>query len=257
MHFVDRTLYPNPPLAELQRINGIEQAKWLSYKAYQQNKALPKVAKPQSLWTDVAIKSPLVGLFKSNCGYCGSYADINDEGQVDHFFPVQKDTLAQHIYSWSNYVWSCPPCNKKKLSNHPLIDPCNEVEVTNIFFHKADGKYLIRKTASHDIKTKFTRTERKTLINSSNNPNCRCLRCHQLLNLYLPNIKRKYELYELEALADLYSKDTLDAFGALSQSIREMKIFLQTKEYLRLCMFLIEEYKRTNSTFPFSFDDFI
>lgn len=53
------------------------------------------------------------------CHYCeDSKAD-----EVEHFLP--KDVYPNLCYTWSNYFYSCGPCNTKKNNKCAVIDPIN------------------------------------------------------------------------------------------------------------------------------------
>src|ERR1700722_8336750 len=140
MHFVDRTLYLNPPTARLAILQTEEKPKWLAYKACVKTKCKPAVPMPASKWNEDAIRIPLVKLFNFNCAYCGAYSDYNNDGEVDHFLPKALDDQADHIYSWDNYVWSCHSCNNLKRNNFPVLNPCIKQEMEVIYFNYLDGR---------------------------------------------------------------------------------------------------------------------
>ncbi len=59
--------------------------------------------------------------FHHMCGYCGKHEMISHKGmEPDHFVPDKTDHLRQCDYS--NLVYSCFTCNRKKLNKWPTLD---------------------------------------------------------------------------------------------------------------------------------------
>lgn len=256
MHFIDRTIFANAPIAELNQLHLEEQPKWLAYKAWLITKGVPIVNKPSGKWTKDSIRDPLTLLFKNNCAYCGDYSDKNNDGEVDHFLPKEIDSTASFIYAWDNFVWACHSCNNKKRSHHPLINPCDENETNEIYLHAVDGRYLVYSKASNDIKAKFKLTEEQTFINGKNCPQRRRNINKQLETIYLNEIKIYTELYDIEFSKDPNSIDTNDFLVKLEQSKLNLKEFLENKDFILMKMQTFERYKKTNATFTYTYTDF-
>jgi hypothetical protein len=59
------------------------------------------------------------------CHYCeDSKAD-----EVEHLLP--KDVYPDYCYQWTNYLYSCGPCNIKKSNKCAIINPTNQQLVSN------------------------------------------------------------------------------------------------------------------------------
>jgi hypothetical protein len=59
------------------------------------------------------------------CHYCeDSKAD-----EVEHLLP--KDVYPDYCYQWTNYLYSCGPCNVKKSNKCAIINPANQQLVNN------------------------------------------------------------------------------------------------------------------------------
>jgi len=59
------------------------------------------------------------------CHYCeDSKAD-----EVEHLLP--KDVYPDYCYQWTNYFYSCGPCNTKKSNKCAIINPANNQLVSN------------------------------------------------------------------------------------------------------------------------------
>lgn len=106
MHFVDRSLFPDAPLEKLSRLHETEQEKWLAYK--REERSLPS-----GHWNKDEIKTPLAELFQYNCGYCGTYAGLQNDGEVDHHFPKKLDEKAekgntQFPYEYQDFLNKSP-----------------------------------------------------------------------------------------------------------------------------------------------------
>lgn len=62
-------------------------------------------------------------MFSGLCAYC----EENTAGEVDHFKPISR--FPHLVYEWSNWVLSCPHCNRRKSNKWPstgYVDPCTE-----------------------------------------------------------------------------------------------------------------------------------
>lgn len=257
MHFVDRNTFANAPTVELSQLHLDEQQKWLDYKDWLNTKVPPPVNKPTSKWTRDSVRNPLTKLFKNNCAYCGNYSDKNNDGEVDHFYPKELDTTANLIYAWNNYVWACHSCNNKKRNHYPLINPCDANETAEIYFHSSDGRYLVYSNASNDIKAKYKLTEEQTYINGKKCPERRKNIYKQLEAIYLKDISRYKELYDLEFSIDPNSNETNEMANKLDQAKQNLKEFLKTEDFILLKMQTIEKYRQINVAFTYTYDDFI
>ncbi|MBX7227915.1 MAG: HNH endonuclease [Chitinophagales bacterium] len=255
MHFVDRTLFLDAPLADLAAIEALEKPKWLAYKNWINTGTGTRVVKPSGKWTHDSIRNPLTNLFKNNCAYCGGYSDKQNDGEVDHFFPKEKDTTGDYIYNWDNYVWACHSCNNLKNDNYPLINPCNKSEMAEIYFHHSDGRYLIKAAATQDLQDKYKLTDLKTFINGKIHPKKRLLISKQLSD-YLSEVHWTYEILELEELTDPRSADTQQAFQKHSDALRKTRAFFSAVEYVLLKKQIFEEFKVQNPVFPYIHSDF-
>lgn len=59
--------------------------------------------------------------FHNQCGYCGKHERIASKGmEIDHFIPKKIDP--SKINDYSNLVYSCFTCNRKKSSKWPTND---------------------------------------------------------------------------------------------------------------------------------------
>ncbi len=139
---------------------------------------LPSVAH----WRKPEIRIVLINDFHNNCGFCGESIPTplsedteaqNTErvsiGDVEHLKPKSK--YPELVYEWSNYLWSCKPCNflKKEFfnKNYPFLNPCCEEDCANLVFIEDTGRYELRDViADDDYWTKrIKHTEQKTMLN--------------------------------------------------------------------------------------------
>ena len=64
-------------------------------------------------------------IFGGLCAYC----EERTKGEVDHFRPVSR--VPEQVYQWSNWIFSCPACNRTKWDKWPVlgyVDPCADSE---------------------------------------------------------------------------------------------------------------------------------
>jgi hypothetical protein len=188
MHFVKRSNCPTY-LAD----NHVKWTKpWVEYYRWKEEESIEdgKVTKPtDGRWRDKRIRLVLITDFKNNCGYCGeslptpSHDIVSSEGQntedevkfsskgdVDHLIP--KAIKPKLVYQWSNYIWSCKPCNQFKREfyddQYPLLNPSNENDCASLIFIEDNGHYVLNEMCikSSSWKKRFKNSEQKTMINS-------------------------------------------------------------------------------------------
>ena len=110
MHKVERGLEP----AGLSRVRATYTPKWVDF--YD----LGVGERPtDSHWSQ--FRPALKKVFRGICGYC----EWRDEGEVDHFRP--KTRFPKLVYRWSNWVYACTKCNRRKRDRWPsygFVDPC-------------------------------------------------------------------------------------------------------------------------------------
>lgn len=163
MFFVDRGPAPDA-LAEIEKE---EREKWLAY--FQgRRKSLPN-----GRWTENAVRDILIAAFQENCGYCGRHTTVAKAGEVDHFKPKCLDKQNKQLvltYRWTNYVWSCHACNKRKLDFYEeqahILDPCCQKDTASLVWNDRGG-YRLREKYKNDPRwlKRFENTGEKTLIN--------------------------------------------------------------------------------------------
>lgn len=68
--------------------------------------------------------------FQDTCGYCGKIVEVSkSDFEIDHFIP--KSLAKNKINDYSNLVYSCKQCNRKKSNKWPTQDvnlSHNEIE---------------------------------------------------------------------------------------------------------------------------------
>jgi hypothetical protein len=132
-------------------------------------------------WRDDKIRLLLIKDFHNNCGYCGESlptpqgmaeqkTERASKGDVDHLLP--KAFYPELVYEWTNYIWSCKPCNQLKNNfysiNHPLLNPCCEEDCSKIVFIEDTEQYALQNTvANNDIwRERLKNSEQKTMLNA-------------------------------------------------------------------------------------------
>ena len=79
-------------------------------------------------WLNENVREPLWALHHGKCCYCERKREIKRESDVEHYRPKSMVTGADHpgywwiAYEWTNYLFSCKPCNQGHKRNHfPLL----------------------------------------------------------------------------------------------------------------------------------------
>ena len=105
----------------------------------------------ESHWRDFRVE--LGNRFLGKCGYCerpcAGIGNTDNAPTVDHFKPLSQ--FPNLSYEWTNWVYSCRRCNRKKDDNWPptgYIDPCADV------VDERPERYLEYVEASGEIKPK-------------------------------------------------------------------------------------------------------
>jgi hypothetical protein len=154
-------------------------------------------------WRDDKIRLVLIKDFHNNCGYCGeslptpkktgkksARQDSDQEimftskGDVDHLVPKAIDP--ESVYQWSNYIWSCKPCNQLKNEfysrQYSLLNPSDEYDCATLIFIEDTGQYALNKTVAdnENWQQRFKNSELKTLLNADETCKKRCLRISTL-----------------------------------------------------------------------------
>ncbi len=264
MHFFDRTQFHSKPTSRLKSLHDSQQSKWLAYKAYLLEKesyiskgkigAAPKtVNSPTGYWTEDVIREPLKDNFDSNCAYCGIYCDDERDGQVDHYFPKSCDKNADHIYSWENYVWSCPSCNNKKDNFYYVLDPCSQIDMNNVLFNPTNGKYQLDRNAPDAISRKFDLTDLKTFMNGKKRHKSRRLIYKQMKTIYLAKIR---ECKELLPLLSAGTKVHIEITSNLVAAEADLKEFIQEPNFIGLKRKIFNRYK-SDYLITNTFEDYI
>lgn len=78
--------------------------------------------------------------FKHICGYCGKSEDVAKYGfEIDHFVPKKYAKTRENDYT--NLVYSCFECNRKKASKWPSKNPDIQFVDGEGFVDPASGDY--------------------------------------------------------------------------------------------------------------------
>lgn len=217
-----------------------------------------KIKKPRSAWLNNSIRHPLRKLFLKTCGYCGKFTDIGQDAEVDHFYPTSLDLKAEKIFEWDNLVWSCHSCNSMKSNNYPLLNPCNKIDMESLYFHCADGRYLLFSQANNDVKDCFILTNKYSNINKKNNPDHRKCLYNRIIEL-LKSIKRYKELWDMEiAYHGIKSSKAINKKELYLKYRSMLCDEIKSGNYLFLIEFIIKKFSYDNSyDFPFTFNDLL
>lgn len=127
--------------------------------------------------------------FKHICGYCGKYELVTAKGfEPDHFVPKQIDLSRKLDYS--NLVYSCFTCNRKKLGKWPtankdkpndgkvgFVDPASKEydmhlgrdKEGSIEFYTSVGEYMYKNVFRFDIRPMKEIWKISQLINAKEN----------------------------------------------------------------------------------------
>ncbi|HNG92290.1 MAG TPA: TIGR02646 family protein [Acidobacteriota bacterium] len=85
-----------------------------------------------SIYGDSTVRNELIKAQFSKCCYCET--EILEEGEIEHFRPksecrqdsqttIEKSGYYWLVYEWTNLVYACSTCNRKKSIYFPLRDP--------------------------------------------------------------------------------------------------------------------------------------
>lgn len=254
MHFIERTNASKKVEDLLEDSNNKHKENWKLYNRAKKDKTkLPSI--PPSTWNNNTVRDELKVLFLKNCGYCGIHTDVGHEAEVDHFFPKSKDMEAELIYEWKNYIWSCPSCNRKKSKNYPILNPCDEEEMKQIYFHSADGRYLPYNSSTEDLKITFSNSEEYTYMNGKNRPERREYVYRDVLENHLSRIELTYSIFEVEnEVKGKNSKEAQEKFISFQLKKNEFLKLIRCGDYLYLIKDIMDEYISKKPNFPFTFD---
>lgn len=144
-----------------------------------------KIERPKkptdSHWLKDGIRLLLIKDFHNNCGYCGESlptphgiaeqdTELASKGDVDHLLP--KAFYPELVYEWTNYIWSCKPCNQLKKEfhsvNYPLLHPCCKEDCSKAVFIEDTGRYDLLNIVANDDnwKQRLKNSELKTMLNA-------------------------------------------------------------------------------------------
>lgn len=68
----------------------------------------------------VATLATMTGI-RQRCMFCGD----SHGGDIEHFRPKSVAIHRAHVFEWSNLLWLCTPCNRRKGNRFP-VDPAGE-----------------------------------------------------------------------------------------------------------------------------------
>ena len=82
-----------------------------------------------SYWLNEEVRKPLFELHQGKCCYCERKREMKRESDVEHYRPKSAVTEDPNhpgywwlAYKWTNYLFSCKPCNQSHKKNHfPLL----------------------------------------------------------------------------------------------------------------------------------------
>ena len=78
--------------------------------------------------------------FKRICGYCGKVDSVTRKGfEIDHFVPIDIDDTRETDYS--NLVYCCFTCNRKKSKKWPTNDPARHNDGERGFVDPVDVEF--------------------------------------------------------------------------------------------------------------------
>lgn len=257
MHFIDRNKFTEAPIAKLEEFNNKYKQAWIDYNLARINKIKPLPTRPPSRWTDETIRKPLEKLFLKNCGYCGIHTTIGSDAEVDHYHPTIKDQLADYVFEWTNYIWSCHSCNNQKKDNFPFLDPCSEEDMKYLYFHTNDGRYLLFPKAPDDIISKYNLTDEKSNLNGKNRPDKRiCL--YKNIQKILDSIKLFQKLYKLEcSINGKNAEESIKKQQSLESKKKDLLEWIKSGDSLFLIKFQIDKYNNEHEYFPYSFTELL
>lgn len=155
MHWVDR----GPEPQRLASVRARHTWRWVQHYSHGQGD-------PPTDHAWQAFRSDLMRAFHGLCAYC----EQTDPGEVDHFRP--KSQFPNEVYVWSNWLFSCHPCNQAKREKWPdegYVDPCavdNKDRPEHYFdFSTQRGRIIARATLSCKEKFKARRMIKDLKLN--------------------------------------------------------------------------------------------
>lgn len=171
MHRVERGIEPS----ELAPIQARYTPRWVKF----YNDGIGK--RPSDRYWS-RFNSDLKMAFQGICAYC----ERREQGEIDHFRP--KSRYPHLVYIWSNWIYACPTCNRRKHEKWPpygFVDPCAQSATAspeNYFTFDIETGLILPKSGLSPIR-------RKKAVNT-----IRCLR----LNKW-PHAKNRREWVEIVA----------------------------------------------------------
>ncbi len=232
MHFVDTQKCKTDEIEKyLSDKNEKYKKVWKKYVDDKKNGVITKQP-TDNQWNKPFIKEALSDCFFNNCGYCGKSTiydetgeQIRNEGDVDHFIPKSKDE--KKVYSWDNYVWSCPICNGRlKVAKLGFLNPTVKNDCDCIDFSFKNFEYCFKKEEKYkNLKNKFKKTINTFSINNINFKQKRKVLLEEL-EFYIEDIERYQPLKDYgkekeynEALSKLERKLQITDFKLLAERI--------------------------------------
>ena len=215
---------------------------WKKWQAYHQDETKKQ---PKGHWTHPDIREPLVKLFLACCGYCGQGTgkqDTHYEGQVDHYIPKgRKADSPKLVYDWTNYIWSCQPCNHEKGETYQPdclpLNPCDTEDMAGIELDENSGCYQPNSGCS---KARFELTRRITWVNEDS----RADRRRKMVGLFRNCIKEMAQTYEMVVLK-------LESETVLHQQLAAFTDWLAFG-FRPLARRLYTEHEALNKAYPFA-----
>ena len=171
-------------------------APWVAHYRWQSNGSVDqeRPKKPtDNHWLKDEVRLLLIRDFHNNCGYCGESLPtpqgiLASKGDVDHFLP--KSIKPELVYEWTNYIWSCKPCNELKNEfysvNYPLLNPCYAEDCAMLVFIEDTGRYVLQNTVANNNSwpERFKNSEQKTMLNADEVCQNRRLKISMLRNRF-------------------------------------------------------------------------
>jgi len=78
-----------------------------------------------AVWSQSYIKDALYKMSHRKCAYCESYIDIDNDGEIEHFYC--RHIYPEKVVCWDNLLLVCHRCNSSKsahdCSAEPIINP--------------------------------------------------------------------------------------------------------------------------------------
>lgn len=161
--------------------------------------------------------------FKHICGYCGKHEIITKKGfEPDHFVPVSMDSTREKDYT--NLVYSCFTCNRKKLGKWPTRDKCK--------CHNNSEGFIDPATEEYDLHVK--RNEDGTIVGVTAVGQYMCEKVFKFKLRPMGEIFRIMELIKAkERLYQIREKLTIEEYKQyveLDRNINELQMILFEKK---------------------------